>query len=548
MPLIIQNTHYKLPFTSNKSVEMIEALKKAPRPAVQEDVRLQLQPRNNELMLIQSEFAYIDRLHPANTIRHVGTLDLATCIFLVMANDYECFVTHLDLNITRSRFNIINWLSRFKDIEKINIHIIGGDWSTQENAVLTNKTLEALFCQLLEAQNYYGNTIELQSQCLKLTNQFTENDKLHYFYDKAIDKADRLKRYLIGKPLRLDRLNDFDSFDFKNRHIEPSSQDRAMLMVFLLDNLAVTGPKSNWHYNNAYHELSKMLAPQKLSDEETFYQTLNKVFSRYGLYAMEQCEFAKDESGDTNMMHFKMDLQAICLTRVSYHQSIPHKSLRYANLLHNGSGGNEPLYEIYDSRRQKIRVPVVSKNLTTSIGRITGDNKTFIDETKMQKLLDHFGLSSDDITSRITIAQIVYNQHYIGLSSHQNTFEESLVINMGIPFSHYYQSKCYYRPQQWGDIAALETLNEHFQLTFSATIRQQFDTVVDAILECDSEQKALQIKNMVQASGLSCYMMRFTNTGPLVCVHELNLAKQADRLQTIRNNQQSNNPRPSAAL
>jgi hypothetical protein len=130
----------------------------------------------------------------SSQVRYIGTKRLASCIFVFLSNREEYFAAHID--ITRS-IDFAEIIQSFKSKDNLSVTLIGG-YSNDRTSVAN---IQFILDELINVSKQFKTKITISAQKILSHNDYTEKDSNLFVYNKLIEKADILHRYLYGEAL-----------------------------------------------------------------------------------------------------------------------------------------------------------------------------------------------------------------------------------------------------------------------------------------------------------------------------------------------------------
>ncbi len=185
------------PQSAPNTTEIIYEIKSLPEPEIASLHDSSSIEADNTVLCLQREIAYLDSLNFDSNIRYIGTKNLITCILVYLYSGTQHAIIHVD---NKGKLDFTEILSKFNRDEKIEVTLIGGDPSTQNNTDLSNRNLENIVAMLLEAIGSLGHTLTITNQKLLEKNCCSEN-KYQFVFDIIHSRADILYRELFNESL-----------------------------------------------------------------------------------------------------------------------------------------------------------------------------------------------------------------------------------------------------------------------------------------------------------------------------------------------------------
>jgi hypothetical protein len=527
-------------FTETKYKEMLNALSSVPKPNIEYNVVIEKnQKAANELFILQGEYAYIDRAHIANQIDTVATKYLSSCIFLILYNESDCMAAHID---QMRDTPISQWLANFKYPETINVQLLGGD-----NSATSKATLRDICGALLSASNYGNTKIRINYKSLNKDNELNQEDKYRYIFDRIIYKADLLKRCVFSRPLDKEKLLGISPEQLKKS--KTTSRTFNDMLAAMFEKKASKDLENIFSMVNLLNNLTeaKDLSAQELAKKNTaklgvqvenFEEFLTSFLSQEAFQMLDYGYSQKNIYPDSNLRNIKVDLNNNKISVVSSVNQVAFEGQRFGHLLKQMSnmatgGESLPLYNCYDNENQAYRVRSLSVDIFKKFQETKVEYNKLLTKNQMTTILNSLNIENSLLNHKM-VGYVVYNQGHLAPYHHSlNSFNKNSSfwnINKDLGQS-YHDPKT--EPEVLG--ALNQVLCADTEAKFQAKVRNHVHIIVDALLPRDNMEQAEQfIKTHVKAWGLEAYIVKFRDTtAPMVCIPEINLAKQSDNIAPL---------------
>lgn len=223
MPLYIAGETFSGEFTESLYQRMLQQIQRVPRPHLSNDYNIVDSDKDHKVSVLQGEYAYIDRLHPASSINTVLTKDVMSCIFAVLYNETDCLAIHVDDD---EDIGLDEHLKRFNDPYHVKVKLLGGKSLTEQS----RKNLKNICRALFEAARRSNIHITIDTVSINHDNAINNEDLPYLITDFLLTKANYLKRYLFHSPLDKKHVKHISPSLFYSKH---SAMDTSHLAPFI---------------------------------------------------------------------------------------------------------------------------------------------------------------------------------------------------------------------------------------------------------------------------------------------------------------------------
>lgn len=510
MPLHIADQTFEGPLTEQKYLQIKAALNKVPLPdRANNHVSVQTQSHHDRLTVLQGECGYINQAYLANPISSVATLSVNSCIFVMLYNDSECFVAHLD---SVRRFNLATWLDNFQEKDELCINIIGGDGSGYSNAILQD-----LLGQLLKAGEDKGCSFTVVSKSLNRDHTLGLEGKAQYVYNRMIEKASYLKRSMFKKPLDLGRISHYSSASLMERKLPPVEHEELnnFCKLFFLT-IYKTTPEREKQAKPLYDKL-------KINNEHDFYQKMDLLFTKECFQLFDQVYSHHNKYPDSALRNFVIDLNSRSLSFVSEQNAIPYSGVRCAQIILYP----ERFHEIFNShKRHHVTPPQLHRDHFKALFEEAASLDGLLDQKQVNRLAGKLDLNGS-IGQEHLACHAAYHIMNLPACSH---YLLNVQNHHRLSFNHNFYE--FYHRQKMHQNQAVTILNQVFGFHFENRLRRHPDTIADAVLDDCQAGDADKIVGKLRQHGLKAYSVKFADKS-VVSMEAVNLVENAQLLSQL---------------
>lgn len=298
----------------------IKSLDQVPEFKIEEGLHYVDGNAKDTVIVVEGEYAFFNPL----VRKKFGTTTLYSCVFLIATsnNPMDGFMAHLD----DPTLDLSEHLSKFRDTSSIKISLIGGrPGYNHSQEVLTH-----IVTSLQLTAKKFKSSITIENQYLLERNQGSlkpgSYNLLTDNYRYIIQKAKLLIRYLLKKPLDLDKIKDILPENFQ-KSIVTNTNERTIFIAMLFQASA---------FNHVEENLKLYTSLLEIKDEAHFYQLLRSTFSKEGFEFIDKGRRLQNNYDERDVVDFVFDMETNSIKRIPNHILFPHASHRYAAVIDNG--------------------------------------------------------------------------------------------------------------------------------------------------------------------------------------------------------------------
>lgn len=516
MPIIIGKESFT---NSNTSYEtLMAALKSLPEPKIYQPLDnpcVEVNPKKTLLML-QKEQAYIDFSNPGNNIRFLGARNLSGCIFLLITNDVDYYVAHVD---SGNSLDLLKALTPFKDKKNLSV-ILAGGYPTSE---ISSIALEHIFQELFKLSEQEESSITIEMQYCMERDTFSKKEDTPYFMaDKLIEKAGYFFRVFFKKELDHNRIPQFTTETLTSK----STLNEDELLGFI-------GILSNANYfirDGAYENINKIkkLVLPNLT-EENFYDYLSASFNKDGFDKLSMHYNLHSNFPDTRLYHFAYDTQTKAIHRLSIRFPIDYLHQRNALIL--DSKHKSPFRTVYrgsyptyftDTSISKMFFKICQKYYEII------QKKMVFSQEERDELQARFNFFETEMQIMIlnNLFPIIDKRHYERIAHiKEATFPSEQFKFKTKRFNDFYTSF------SGAENTILNLLNSTPSITFQGKTRTFPTHLLDAVSFVNTIAEAEEIIEIhLKPMGIKATILQFADEKTILCIPAINFGNTAKEL------------------
>ena len=356
--------------------------------------RQDAQTVNTEQSLIhlQREAAFINRSQDPH-LRFIGTKNLNSClqVFFKNADNSECLGLHVDGD---PHYDLQSKLALFSS-QQLSMDIIGGT----PNNPLSKTILKSFLKTLINESDRLGIDITIESQHLLNTNEFKDNDRYEFIFNKILENAECACRYFFGESLDYSQFNEQSIDDLRTKNPNSFNQFTLVIGSILgqINEAKHIENDSNFQFYVTMAQQTGLLPKQNESTENknnqktAFYEHVKNLFSTQSFALLYKTYNGNSIYPKARLRDFVLDLDnnTVCQISPQHNHTLSNSEhMRHVAMM-SPADNHKHYMMVYNSNEQQLRLRQPSKTLISKLDQYkqSGDRSP---------LCRHLGIDTTD--------------------------------------------------------------------------------------------------------------------------------------------------------